>query len=65
MPLDHHVVYIYISKTNQDNPNIQNAFEAKHHQLHFCLTKPTDFGFLISENDFINFFSVSKEHELS
>ena len=29
---------IRISKTNQDNPNLQNAFETKHHQLQFCIT---------------------------
>ena len=51
---------VRISKTNQDNPNLQNASEAKHHQLHFCITNTTDFLFLISENHSINFLSVSK-----
>ena len=52
---------VCISKTNQDNPNLSNAFETKHHQLHFCITNTTDFLFLISEDDSINFLSVSKD----
>ena len=51
---------VRISKTNQDNPNLQNASEAKHHQLYFCITITTDFLFLISESRSINFLSVSK-----
>ena len=51
---------VRISKTNQDNPNLQDASETKHHQLHFCITNTTDFLFLISENHSINFLSVSK-----
>ena len=51
---------VRISETNQDNPNLWNASEAKHHQLHFCITNTTDFLFLISENHSINFLSVSE-----
>ena len=29
---------VIISKTNQDDPNLQNAPETKHRQLHFCIT---------------------------
>ena len=50
---------VRISKTNQDNPNLQNAFEIKHHQLHLCITNTTDFLFLVSENDSINILPVS------
>ena len=52
---------VHISKTSQDNPNLSNASEAKHHQLRFCITNTTDFLFLIFENDCINFLPVSKD----
>ena len=48
-----------ISKTNQDNPNLYNALETKHHQLHFYITNTTDVLLLISENDSIIFLPVS------
>ena len=35
---------VRISKTDQDNPNLQNAFKSKHHQLHFCVTNFADYS---------------------
>ena len=52
---------VRISKTDQDNLNLSNAPETKHHQLHFCMTDTTDFLFLISEDDSVNFLSLSKD----
>ena len=51
---------VRISKTDQYNPNLSNASEAKHHQLHFCMTNTINSLFLISENDSINFLPVSR-----
>ena len=39
---------VHISKTSQDNPNLSNSPETKHHHLHFHITNTTGFSFLIS-----------------
>ena len=54
---------VRIPKTNQDNPNLQNASEAKHHQLHFCITNTT--YFLFFRKSFHKPFVCFKKHELS
>ena len=50
---------IRTSKTNQDNLNLYNTPETKHHQLHFYVTNTADFLLVISENDSENFLPVS------
>ena len=50
---------VRISKADQNNPNLQNAPETKHRQLHFHITNTADFLFLTSENDSINLLPLS------